>query len=43
MDGELSSEDYKRMKRNITKRIDKTNTQVEAHNPQNTNIGQKLE
>lgn len=43
MDGDLSSEDYQRMKSNITKRRDKTNTKLESLNPQNTSIGQKLE
>jgi len=43
MDGELSSEDYQRMKSNISKRRDKTNTKLESLNPQNTSIGQKLE
>lgn len=42
-DGELSSEDFQRMKSNIAIRRDKTNTILESLNLQNTSIGQKLE
>ena len=43
MDGKLCSEDYQRMKSNITKRRDKTNTKLESLDPRNTSVGQKLE
>ena len=43
VDDELSSEDYQRMKSNITKRRNRTNTKMESLNPQNTSVGQKLD
>lgn len=38
-----SSEDFQRMKSNITNRRDKINYKLESLNPQNTSIGLKLE